>query len=430
MAKKAKLRSARQLGKVLLPAVLIALAGFWLAYQFVRPAPPDHITLAAGSAEGAYYRYAQRMAKAFAAEGIDVTVLTTAGSGENLRLLEQGEADLAFVQSGIAQAADLPDLRALAALYPEPLWIFHRLADPPRTLHELRGLRIGTGAAGSGTRKVVATLLADNRINANNSQLQALSSSEIATALRNEQLDVGFIMAGYTAPVVRTLLDDPDIHLMNLPRATAYERRDQRLQTLTLPAGVLDPARDQPPETVQLLASAATLVGNKALHPALIDLSMIISRPIFAPPDLLRGAEAFPAAAPVDFPLAKNAERFLKRGPSFLQRYLPFWAATLLDRLVIMIVPLLTLMIPLIKVLPPVYRWRIRSRVYRWYDELEDVDDQADKEGADHAALEQSLDAMLSEVMSVDVPLAYADQVYHLREHIELVRRKLHSHAG
>ncbi|HEY5701461.1 MAG TPA: C4-dicarboxylate ABC transporter substrate-binding protein, partial [Gammaproteobacteria bacterium] len=162
-------------------------------------------------------------------------------------------------------------------------------------------------------------------------------------------------------------------------------------------------------------------------HPALVDLLLQAAAEVHGEGGLFEHRNQFPSPEYVEFPLSPEAKRFYKSGPPFLQRYLPFWAATLVDRMLVMLLPLLALAIPLVRIMPPVFRWRIRSRIYRWYRELLEMDP-ALCEAADIDELKKylaRLDRLEAEVSRVEVPLSYADQLYHLRLHMELVREKL-----
>ncbi|MCB1863876.1 MAG: TAXI family TRAP transporter solute-binding subunit [Chromatiales bacterium] len=423
---KSKNRS-QDLRRIGLPALLITVVAFAITFQFVKPAPPKEIAIAGGAPGGAYHRWATELAKLFASEGIQATVLETAGSMDNLERLADGRAALGFVQSGLAATRPPDDDRVegLASLYLEPVWVFSRISPAPDRLNRLRGRRIAVGAPGSGTQVVARALLADNGIDASSATLLELNSNDAAAALLAGTADVAFIVASYRADAVDRLLRAPAVAPMQLARIETYPRRHHYLKVVDLPAGVIDPATDLPSAHVRLLATPALLAVNADLHPALRSLAMQYAHRLFHDGDLLSEPDDYPSAKGMDLPLAPEAKRFFERGVPFLQRYLPFWAATLLDRIAVLLLPLLTLMIPLARFLPPVYRWRVRSRVFRWYEQLEAIDSDADIPGVDPQTLEDRLDRIARDIMGVPVPLSYTDEVYHLRAHIELVRRKV-----
>lgn len=422
--------------KIYGPIFLLVALGFFAAYQFVDPAPPRHLTIATGREDGAYYAFGQRYQEILGRAGIEVELLSSKGSVENLELLtagdkrEGGPVDLAFVQSGVGDPRGYPGLVALGSLYYEPLWIFSRGNAAPTRLSELAGRRLAIGAAGSGTRYVVLQLLAANGIGADDGTVfEALGGSEAAAALQTGLVDGAFFVTARRNGAVGELLAQQGISLMSFERAAAYERRFSHLDAVTLPEGVLDLAEDRPMRDVTLISPLATFVARDDLHPALIDLVMLAARDIHSGAGLFEEADAFPSPQNVDFPLSEDAARFYRSGPSFLRRVLPFWVATFIERTWILILPLVTLMIPLMRIAPPAYRWQVRRRIYRWYRDLRDLESQlqsptATREAAAYKEILAKIDALQDEVGQVAVPLSYADDLYHLRLHVDFVRAK------
>lgn len=413
--------------KTLAPAILLALAGCLVAWQFVNPAPPDTITIATGQPGGAYLLFAERYQAILAREGITLNILETAGSVENLQLLEKDGADLAFIQGGTADAANAPELVSLASLYYEPLWIFYSGTETLTRLTQLQSRRIATGKPGSGTQAVAMALLEDNRLQINPGEILSVGGQEAAEALVSGKVDAAFFVASVQSPLVQKLLRQQGIQLMSFERADAYTRLHRFLSRITLPEGTIDLQENIPPRDTVLLAATANLVAHSDFHPALVGLILQAAEEVHRAGGLFASPGDFPNDRYLDFPLDDGARRFFKHGPPFLQRYLPFWTANLLDRLKIMLIPLLTLMIPLAKIMPPTYRWQVRKKVYRWYRELKSLDFE-DPEHLSSEALHtsiQKLDAIEEEVRKVAIPLSYSDELYNLRLHIDLVRGKL-----
>jgi TRAP transporter TAXI family solute receptor len=413
--------------KTLAPAILLALAGCLVAWQFVNPAPPDTITIATGQPGGAYLLFAERYQAILAREGITLNILETAGSVENLQLLEKDGADLAFIQGGTTDAANTPELVSLASLYYEPLWIFYSGTETLTRLTQLQSRRIATGKPGSGTQAVAMALLEDNRLQINPGEILSVGGQEAAEALVSGKVDAAFFVASVQSPLVQKLLRQQGIQLMSFERADAYTRLHRFLSRITLPEGTIDLQENIPPRDTVLLAATANLVAHSDFHPALVGLILQAAEEVHRAGGLFASPGDFPNDRYLDFPLDDGARRFFKHGPPFLQRYLPFWTANLLDRLKIMLIPLLTLMIPLAKIMPPTYRWQVRKKVYRWYRELKSLDFE-DPEHLSSEALHtsiQKLDAIEEEVRKVAIPLSYSDELYNLRLHIDLVRGKL-----
>lgn len=429
MTKQASSSTAKEYLVVFGPALFIAFAGLSFAYFYVKPAPPDRIVISTGQVDGAYDSYASRYREILARNSVTLEIRQSAGSVENLqRLLAASEkVDAAFIQGGI----DAPDARhalvSLGSLYYEPVWLFYRARERYTLLSQLAGKTMAVGEQGSGTRSLALQLLADNGISGPPTTLLDLGGATAKQALLSGTVDLGFFIAAPTAPLVRELLLAPGTRLMSFQRADAYTRVHRYLSRLTLPQGVIDLRNNVPPQDTLLIAPTANLVARKDLHPALVELLLSAATEVHGAGGLFERPGEFPAPQYLAFPLSDEARRYYKRGPSFLQRYLPFWAATFIDRTVVLLLPMMALLYPLFKVLPPAYRWRMRQRIYRWYRQLKAIDLELDGE---HGAKQleryaHEIDNIEDEVRKLAVPLSYTDQVYNLRLHIGLVRTKL-----
>lgn len=412
---------------IVAPAVILVIAGFVFAYQFVGPAPPDRIVMATGSPSGAYHAFGQKYAKRFRRDGIELVLKSTAGSAQNLDLLknDDGDVPVAFLQGGIGSPDAEPTFRSLGSIYYEPLWVFVRGGDAPARLTSLAGKRIAIGAEGSGTRAIAHRLLAENGITDLSARLLNIGGPQAAQALKNGVADAAIFVTSATSNTVRELLSTPGISVMSFERADAYIRLNRFLSKLTLPKGAVDLARNLPARDIVLLAPTATVVASPALHPALVDLFLLVMRDTHRPGGLLEEPDEFPSPRYITYQLDSAAQRFYDRGPPFLQRFLPFWAANLIDRLKVMILPLLTLLYPLFKILPPAYSWRMRSKVNRWYKELEALDDRVRDNSVSREEATEELDRIERSVEKVSVPAAFAASAYTLRLHIDFLRRRV-----
>lgn len=407
--------------------VLIVLA-FSITFHFVKPAPPNSVRLATGNPNNVYHQLGLAYQKELKQQGITVELVPSNGSVENLRLLEEQKVDIAFVQSGISNK-DLHPFESLGSLYYEPLWLFHRNDTSIKFLTDLTGKNLAVGSTGSGTQPVALALLNDNGINQTNSKLLNLSGQEAADQLKNGQVDAMFLVTGPQNTLIHSLLSDPSINLYSFKRGDAYSRLHHFLSTVSLPQGVMNMTENTPEQTIDLLAPAATMVIDENFHPAIASLMLQTASKIHSKGGVLEPINTFPSPKFVDFPLSKEATRYYKSGAPFLQRYLPFWLANLVDRLIVLLIPLITLLIPLLKVLPPTYRWRIRSRIYRWYDQLREVEYQSELTD-EKEMLSELLDELLTiekELMMTDIPKSYAESQYNLRLHIRLIRERLES---
>ena len=430
MAKiKAGLLSLRDLFATAWWIFLIVGVGFVVAYQFVQPAPPKRIVITTGGESGAYYQFAQRYAAILARDGIALEVRASAGSLENLDRLKADEAQVGFVQGGVMPPKEDPDaeddsgLLSLGSVFYEPVWVFYRGERDLTRLTDLRGKRIAIGQEGSGVRQLAQQLLAANEIPAGD-HLVPLSGLKAAEELQQGRIDAAFIIAAENAPVVQVLLRSPGIKLMSFAQAGAYQRRFPFLTKLTFPHGVADLVRDFPPDDIKVLAPTANLIVRDDLHPALQSLLLQAASEVHGKSGFFQDQGEFPAYKDQLLPLSPDAARYYKSGPSFLQRYLPFWLAVLVDRLIVLLVPIFALLIPLLKVAPAIYNWRVRSKVFRCYGELKFLEDDL-KNHFDPARLGDyrlRLDALEEEAVQLHVPLGFTDLVYTLREHVNLVR--------
>ncbi|MDH3239340.1 MAG: ABC transporter substrate-binding protein [Alphaproteobacteria bacterium] len=414
--------------KIYLPISLLVIAGFLFTWQFVDPAPPRAVTIATGMKEGSYAQYGERYKALLARHGITLTVRHTAGAKENIDLLTDPKSgvEIAFVQGGVGDPFGAPQLQSLASVFFEPVWVLTRgFPEAPDKLIALKGKRIAIGAGGSGTRVLAKALLTDNDIDDENSTYLSIGGKEAADALAAGRIDAAFFVSAELSPPLLELALRPQFHLLDFAQADAYERRYKYLSKIDLPEGVLDLARDFPPKDMTLIAPTGALVARGDIHPALIDLFLEAAIDVHRNGNLTTPFELFPSAKFVDFPLSSDAERYLKRGPTFLRRVLPFWAAVLVERLIIMLVPLITLLIPLFKIAPPAYRWGIRRKIYRWYSELQQIeaDWKAAGPAADREIFTDRLDDIQDQVSQVNIPLSYAEDLYHLRLHVVFVRQ-------
>jgi TRAP transporter TAXI family solute receptor len=417
--------SVRDFLKIYVPLTLLVLAGFALAYHYVDPAPPKKIRMAAGVEEGAYTASARAYAETLAKDGLTLEVVTTSGSIDNLRLLssERRGVDVAFVQGGTVPP-DAKDLVALGSVFLEPLWVFVRADRRVQRLTDLKGRRVAVGVEGSGTRVLALQFLQASGV-ADPALLLALGTRDAVQALLSGSVDAAFFVTARPLPMLEALLRAPTVRLFSIPRADAFAKHFRFLSKITLPEGALDLAGNLPPRDVTLLAPAAALVAREDLHPALIDELLAAATDLHGPGQLFGEPGEFPSTKYLDLPLSPDAARYHKSGMRFLRRYLPFWAATLARRSLILLIPIVTLLIPVLRFAPQVYRWGIRRRVYRWYKDLRVIEDEADRAASpgDRARVLARLDAVERKIARLRLPAAHTESLYHLKNHIHLVRR-------
>ena len=397
------------------------------AAHFLQPAPPRHIVLASGLEDGLLHQHAKRYIEILARSGVTVEERITNGPGDNLRLLQDPHSgvDIGFTQGGIAKFPEANNVIMLASLYYVPMWIFYRSTDTLNHVNELRNHRVAVGVSGSGARSIGGPVFALNGLTSDNMTMLPLGNDAALLALQSGEVDAAIFVDGAENHAVWTALHDPTLKLLSYSKADAYHRRLTFITKLTLPSGVIDLANDIPEKEVELIGTKAMLAARDGLHPALIDLLVDAAREIHGEQGLFEEAGEFPGTTRVDLRVSTDADRHKRFGPSFLYRYLPFWLATLAERAIIILVPLAAVLLPLFHYLPQFLRWRVRSRVYRWYGELALLErDVAERTGA--LPTEKwlaDLERIERAVARIHTPSGYASEAYTLREHVALVRR-------
>lgn len=409
---------------------MLVVSAFWLAYQFVEPAPPSRIAITTGSQTGAYYAFANRYRAELAKSGIALDVLASKGSVENLARLgdETKRVDLALMQGGIADEHSAPNVMSYGRIFLEPVWIFHTLAPSSDRLSAFKGRRIAIGPEGSGTRKLAADLLHATGVDETNATLLALGSDAAAEALDKGEVDAAFFTLAPGSTLLSRLMLDSRINLMSLAQAEAYTRRFPYLSRVVLPAGAIDLAGNLPPSDVSLVAAQAALVARKDLHPALAWPLVDALKATHAAGGMFQRVGQFPQGYDPEYPMSEDAERMYTSGMPFFQRFLPFWLASLIERMVIMAVPIATVLLPLFKLGPMIYDWRIRSRLYYWYAQLKGLDQRTGEGVLSNGAIAEltaEVDQIEEAVSTIPVPLRYSDRLYELRAAIDLVRQRI-----
>ncbi len=425
---------------ILAPVALLVIGAFFLASRFVTPAPPNTITITTGGESGAYYKFAQRYRDSLKRDGIKLEIKASAGSLQNLArmrgakpeassALVQGgatpEASVAFVQGGTTEPEDSNNMLSLGRMFYEPLWVFHRLPEDIERLTQLRGKRIAVGAAGSGTRHLAVQLLAASDVNASNATLMEAPGKAAAEALLAGEVDAAFFVAAPDAELVQQLLRTSGIKLMSFAQAEAYARRFPWLARVVLHKGVIDFAQAIPARDVELVAAVALLAVRDDVHPALQFALAQAASDAHKAPGIFNGDSHFPQSQGTELPMSAVAERFHKSGPPFFQRYLPFWLAVWMDRLLVLLIPVVTILLPLFKIVPFLYGWRIRKRLWHWYEELKKLELAIADAPPDREKHLKEITRIDDAVSGIPVPIEYSEQYYNLRSHVEYVRRRL-----
>lgn len=414
------------------PTVLVIVGLCLLAYLLVDPTPPRKVTLATGQENSAYEEFGKKYAAALKKQGIEVTLVRSLGSQENLQILGERKADIAFVQSGSTEQAEAQrrGLVSLGSLFTEPVWLFMRDSVKVSHIHQLKGRKVNLGPEGTGVPKMFREVLSLNGVEPAELTIGALQNTPAVVELLEGRIDALVFSSGPESLLVQMLLQTPGISLYDFTQAEAYTRRLPFMSHVVLPRGIVDVGRDLPSQDYHLIAPTATLVAREDLHPALVDLFVQAASEIHGGTGWFQQQGQFPSARYTEIPVAREAAKFYQDGAPLLQRYMPFWLANFFDRMWVVVVALAALLIPLSKVVPPLYVWRIRSRVYRWYGQLRTVEQELEAApGEAREAVCQGLLKRLDEieemVNQISIPLAFADGLYGLRSHINFVRQRV-----
>ena len=413
------------------PTALVIVGALALTLLLMRPAPPTEIVMSTGSADGTYHASAIRYRDILARDGVTLRLRPSAGAVENLHRLADptAEVDVALIQGGVPSAEPreiTQGLVSLGSVYYEVLWVFYRNPRELDRLIPLAGKMIAVGAEKSGTVALAMMLLNANGITEPPTTLMRIGGRAAADLLIAGNIDAAFFLASPSAPVIQELMHTKGVRLMSFARADAYTRRHFYLTKLILPQGVFDLKRNIPDRDVVLFGTTANLVVKNDLHPALAYLLLRAAAEVHSPPTWFSGLREFPAPNDTELPLSPEATRFYKSGPPLLQRYLPYSAANLVDRMLVLIVPALVVLIPAGRVLPQLYRWRVRSRIYRWYARLKEIELELDEKRSQQELehIIERLDKIEAAVNRIETPLAYSENLYAFRSHIDLVRRR------
>jgi TRAP transporter TAXI family solute receptor len=421
------------------PFFVLGVALLAVAYWMLDPAPPKKVILATGPEQSAYAEFGRRYAQELKRYGIDVEIRQTLGSRDNLRLLRDGKekVDIAFVQGGASETIrtreeeEIEPVVSLGSLFFEPVWIFYRDDAIKKfgALTQLRGKRVNIGLRGSGSPGLAMRLLGANQIEREEIQRTSVADQEAVIGLIEGKYDAIFLVSAPEAPFVQMLLQTPGIRLFEFAHAEAYARRYRYISPVILPRGVAHLALDVPPRDLQLIATTTSLVAREDTHPAIAQLFVQAASRIHSAPGWIARGGQFPSAEHNEFDVAKDAERYYRTGPPLLQRYLPFWLANLVDRMWVALFSIIAILIPISRLVPPLYRFRVRSKIFRWYRNLRLIEAELEEGERPRAELEASLEKLEGRVASVRVPLSYADELYSLRSHIDLVRARLRAAA-
>jgi len=427
----------RDLMFIIVPAALAIAAAVWVALRFADPPPPGAFVISAATTGSPYHRFAESYRPYFERNGVKLVVKESGGSFDNLKALANPSSGVnaGFVQGGLVSAKDAPGLLSIGRVAYEPLWVFHADSLKLERLADLKGKRVLIGPAGGGTERLALRLLAANGVTPETATFINSELPDYVDKLGKAEADAGFLVLAPEARTIQRLLRVPNVHLMSFANAEAYTQRFPFLSRLVLREGVADFAANLPAADTVLLATTAAILVREDAHRALVSLLAQAVQEVHGSPtvgpdgeaQLFQRAGDFPVASDPEFGFSEEARRVYRSGAPVLQRYVPFWVAATVDRLIVSLVVLLPILFPLVRFAPQLYSWRIRQRILYWYGALKQLE--ASARGADtpeaRAQHLAELDRIEEAVNDIPIPLAFSDKHYELRQHIDVVRRRL-----
>ncbi|MES2491003.1 MAG: TAXI family TRAP transporter solute-binding subunit [Pseudomonadota bacterium] len=424
--------SWRDLSLSLGPVLLLSALALLVAMHFVRPAPPKTLNMVSGSEGSTYRKNAEKYADILKRNGITLNLLPSQGSLDNLEQLADPDSkiDIGFVPSGLGTDTDVSNLASLGSVFYQPVSIFYRAPKAIERLSQLKGKRIAVGREGSGTRFLALALLKANGIKPDEgpTKLESMEGAVAMQALLDHKVEAIFLSGDSAATSnLRQLLHTPGVIMFDYPQAEGYLRRFRYLSKIEIPAGAFDLGENLPAKPTIMLAPTVELIARQDLHPALSDLLIEAAREVNGRATLMQKAGEFPAPLQRDIPISNDATRYYQSGKGFMYRNLPFWLASLLDRTLVVLLPILVVLIPGLRMVPSIYGWRIKNRIYRYYGDLMALERAALQplDTVEREALMQRLSDIENAVITVKMPAAFADQIYVLRQHINFVRMRL-----
>jgi len=420
-----------QLFKGLVAAVGV-LSIVSLALIYFLPSPPSKVVMATGNKGGVLPYYGQQYREVFARFHIELELRETSGSGENIKLLQDPNSDveIALMVGGISDGKHSPGLLSLGTVYNNPYWLFYSSNEPFDRLSQLKGKRIAVGPEGSASRSSAQQILGKGGVNSETATFSPFAGTAAVEAINDGKIDAIWIVGAPDSTSVKSLLQNPKVRIMSLT-AKAFARLFPDLAPLELPQGVIDIEQNIPPNDVQLIGSPTKVLVRSDLHPEIVQLLLQTMVEVHGGSDIFPRVGEFPNSADTEYPVAPAAIDFYKNGPSFMQRHVPLWLSVHAQRAIAVLITAIALGLPLFRLLPLAYNWLTRRRLFYWYAQLKALEASFDGPMDKHLSEKQAEIERIEEAVShISFPLTFSDQLYNLRSHIEIVRRKIASHAN
>ena len=409
--------------------VLLAALG-WALSAALEPAFQHTIVITTGADKGIYRGFADRYAPLLKRDGITLDIRSSAGSIENYQRLKDPDSayDVGFIQSGTTHPSETDHLETIAAVSYEPIWVFYRGDTTIDRLAQLRGKRISVGVPGSGLLNVALVLLGYSGVTRANTTLVEMDAPNAYQALENGRLDAAFFIGRPDAPMQTTLLNS-DLKLMSFSQADALVQKFPSLSKIIYPRASTSIANDLPKTDVTLLAATAQLVAKDTLHPALVYLLLDAAKTVHGGEDYFTPLGTFPNLKTQEFPVSDESTRYFKSGRPFLQRYLPFWLASFIERRLLIVVPFAAILVGLLQALPRMVEARIKRRLVVCYSDIKILEDEiwrTPQPTRDQIAQwREEIESIDAHASQIRIPQRYFHDVYALKQAIGVVRERI-----
>jgi TRAP transporter TAXI family solute receptor len=417
-------------GLLKLVAAIICIAGLsWFALDYFIPAPPSKFTMVTSFPGGHYVDLGNRYREILARSHIDLELRSTEGAVENLKLLNDPKSGIqvGIMQGGIATGKQAPDLLSLGRIDYQIFWLFYPETEKFDDVTQFKGKRIAQGPPGSGTRAVTEKILNVSGVNSENTTLLNIPVQDAVNALNDGRIDALFITFAEDSPILLSLLKNPHVRTLSFTDAEALTRIFPFLVRLVLPRGTIDYARKIPAADVTLIATTNVILVRKEIHPALIDLLAQTILEAHSAPGLFQKVGDFPTQTDPEFPVSQEARDFYKNGPSFLNRYLPFWMTNYVQRIIAVLVTVIAVVFPIFNYAPRLFLWSVHERMSKLYRRLRAIEKklQAELHVPQLAALQDELENIDRAASILSVPARYSALLFSLKDHINLIRTRL-----
>jgi len=405
-----------------------------LALIYFIPAPPSKVVMATAFKGASFEYYGRQYREIFARSHVELDLRETAGAVENLKLLQDPTAgvQIAFVTGGLSDSKHTPEVLSLGTVYDQPFWIFYPANKQLDQLSQLKGKRIAVGPEGSATRHMAEQVLGKGGVNSETASLLPFAGEAADRALKDGQVDAVWIIGVPEATAVQSFLRNPSVRPMNFPMSEAFTRIFPDLTRMTLPQGTIDIERVIPSSDVQLIGTKSKVLIRSDLHPEIVQLLLQTMKEVHSGADLFHRNGEYPNGSDSEYTVAPTAIDFYKNGPSLMQRHLPLWASIHVQRAIALLLTGIAIGLPLLHFLPQSYNWMIRRRLFYWYAELRALEASFESVTSHKQLIDKQaeIERIEGDLSKIHFPLTFSDQVYNLRHHIDLVRRKIASRLG